>query len=139
VEHELRFECQAGCTDCCTRPGFVYVNQADIDRAAAFVGISPDEFERRYIYRTRRKIRLRRPRRLYCYFLADGRCGIHAVKPVQCRTYPFWPELIESKREWRRQARVCPGIGKGPLVNIQMAKQSAQEIREGLPELYADK
>jgi uncharacterized protein len=138
VAQGLRFECQPGCTDCCTQTGFVYLNQADVARAAAFVGITAEEFERRYVYRTRRKMRFRVAKHTHCHFLVGGGCGIHPAKPLQCRTFPFWPELVGNARQWRSASRRCPGIGKGPLIQIEVARSVAQEMRDGLPELYED-
>lgn len=132
----LRFECQPGCTECCTQKGFVYVNEADVARAAAFLGMTAAEFERRYVYRTRHKMRLRVPKDANCYFLEGGGCRIHPAKPLQCRAFPFWPELVDSAREWLLTARYCPGIGKGPLVQIAEAQAVAAEMRAGFPETY---
>lgn len=134
----LRFECQPGCTECCTRQGFVYLNEADVARAAGFLGMTSAEFERRYVYRTKRKMRLRVPRHANCSFLERGRCSIHPAKPLQCRAFPFWPEMVDSAREWRLTGRYCPGIGKGPLVQIVEAQAIAGEMRAGFPEMYED-
>jgi len=119
----LRFQCQPGCTECCTQKGFVYLTEDDLIRVAQFVGMAPGGFEERYVYRTRHKLRLRVPRQARCPFLQEGGCSIHPAKPAQCRVFPFWPELIESRREWRRTARYCPGIGKGPLIQIEIARE----------------
>lgn len=105
-------------------------------RAAEFLGMSPAAFERRYVYRTKKRIRLRVPREAQCYFLRDGGCSIHPAKPTQCRIFPFWPELVESRREWNKTARYCPGMGKGPLVQIEAARAQAQEMRDTYPEMY---
>jgi Fe-S-cluster containining protein len=59
------------------------------------------------------------------------------VKPTQCRAFPFWPELVESRREWLRTAHYCPGMGKGELVRIESAEEQAREMRESYPGLYA--
>ena len=59
-------------------------------------------------------------------------CSIHPAKPTQCRTFPFWPELVESKSEWNRTGRYCPGIGKGPLIQIGTAMEIAEEQRIAL-------
>jgi len=48
----LRFECQSGCTECCRQKGFVYLAEADLARAATFLGMTAAAFERRYAYRT---------------------------------------------------------------------------------------
>jgi Fe-S-cluster containining protein len=132
----LRFECQPGCTACCTQRGFVYLTEPDLLRAAAFLGMRPAEFERRYVYRTRHRLRLRVPREAQCYFLRGDGCSIHPAKPTQCRIFPFWPELLESRREWKKTARYCPGMGKGPLIQIKDARQQAQAMRQAYPEMY---
>jgi uncharacterized protein len=134
----LRFECQPGCTACCEQEGFVYLTEADIVRAATFLGMRPAAFERQYIYRTRHRMRLRVPRGAQCHFLRDGGCGIHPAKPTQCRIFPFWPELVESKAQWRKTARYCPGMGKGPLIQIAEARAQASEMRSAYPEMYKD-
>ena len=132
----LQFECQPGCTACCTQKGFVYLTEADLPRIAAYLGMTPFDFESRYVYRTRTRMRLRIPRESTCSFLNDGGCSIHVVKPTQCRTFPFWPELVESRREWRKTAKYCPGIGKGPLIQIEDARGQAEEMRQGYPGMY---
>ena len=57
-------------------------------------------------------------------------------KPIRCRIFPFWPELVESLAEWQKTAGYCPGMGKGPLIQIEAAKEQAREMREGYPEMY---
>jgi Fe-S-cluster containining protein len=147
----FRFECQPGCIECCRQKGFVYLTEEDLRRAAAYVGLSPEAFESKYVYRTRRLLRFRTPRgRLWlqlsgrpvfprgarCPFLTHEGCSIHPAKPTQCRTFPFWPELVESRHEWLETARYCPGMGKGELVQIEAVNRQAQEMREGYPSLY---
>ena len=126
----LRFECQPGCTACCEQKGFVYLTEADLPRAAAFLGMSAQAFERKYVYRTRHQMRLLVPRDSTCHFLYEGGCSIHPAKPTQCRVFPYWPELVDSRREWLNTANYCPGIGKGPLIQIETAKGLSQEMRK---------
>jgi uncharacterized protein len=132
----MRFACQPGCTTCCQRRGFVYLTEDDIGRAARFLCMTAGEFEKRYVYRTRNLRRLRIPRGSLCRFLRADGCSIHPAKPTQCRIFPFWPELTENRREWRRTAAWCPGIGKGELVQIRTAQALAGEMRAGYPSLY---
>jgi Fe-S-cluster containining protein len=137
VAQGLRFECQAGCTECCRQKGFVYLTEADIVKAATFLKLEPAEFERKYVFRTRNRTRLRVPRDATCHFLHEGGCSIHPAKPTQCSIFPFWPELVESRREWLKVAReYCPGIGKGPLIQIETARSQAEEMRAAYPGLY---
>ena len=132
----LRFQCQPGCTACCEQKGFVYLSEADIPRMAGYLGLAADAFERQYVFRTKNRARLRVPRDANCHFLRDGGCSIHAAKPTQCRIFPYWPELVESRREWTKAARYCPGMGQGPLVQIESARAEAREMRDAYPGLY---
>ena len=136
--HELRFTCQPGCIRCCDQDGYVYLTDEDVLRAAKFVGMTPKAFEKKYVYRTRHQRRFRKPREKQCPFLDAAGCSIHPAKPTQCRTFPFWPELVEKRVAWNRTARYCPGIGKGELIQIGTAMEMAEEQRRAYPELYAD-
>jgi Fe-S-cluster containining protein len=133
---EIRFTCQPGCTNCCNQSGFVYLTEDDVTRAAKFVGLRSSVFEERYLYRTANKRRFRKPPDKQCPFLQSYGCSIHPAKPTQCRTFPFWPELVESRAEWKRTAKYCPGIGKGPLIQIGTAMEMAEEQRLAYPEDY---
>jgi Fe-S-cluster containining protein len=136
VNGAIRFRCQRGCTNCCDQPGFVYLTEDDLGRAARFLGLSAAEFEARYVYRTARRRRLRKPKNKQCPFLESGGCAIHPAKPTQCRTFPFWPELVESRQQWARTAQYCPGIGQGPLIQIGDALERAEQQRRAYPEDY---
>ncbi len=132
----FRFECIAGCVRCCERKGYVYLSEEDLVRAAAYLGMSAPEFEARYIHRTRRLLRLRKPRRRECVFLEPAGCAIHPAKPTQCRAFPFWPELVGKRREWNRVARWCPGMSGACPVTPQAAIRIANDMRESYPGLY---
>eukprot|EP00793_Prasinoderma_coloniale_P006584 PRCOL_00001414-RA len=52
-------------------------------------------------------------------------CSVHAVKPVQCRTWPFWEELLVDEATYASEVQqVCPGSsfaqgdGGAPLVPL---------------------
>jgi hypothetical protein len=134
----LQFECQRGCTSCCEQKGFVYLTEQDMKRAAAYLKMSDSDFEAKYIYRTTNFLRLRKPRNAQCHFLVEGGCSIHSVKPTQCRVFPFWPELVEGRGDWKRAARYCPGIGMGPLIQIGTALETSREMRTAYPSMFAD-
>ena len=132
----VRFTCQKGCINCCTQKGFVYLTEGDLSQAARFTGMTARAFERKYVYRTRNEVRFRKPREKQCPFLAEHGCSIHPAKPTQCRTFPFWPELLERESEWKGTAKFCPGIGKGPLIQIGMALEMAEEQKKAYPKMY---
>ena len=132
----FRFACQPGCTNCCSVAGYIYLTERDLRRAAEYLGLSARAFERRYVYRTRHLLRLRKPRHAECHFLQDGGCSIHPAKPAQCRAFPFWPELVGSRGGWRRVESYCPGIGRGDFVSWQAVQRIANEMREAYPGMY---
>lgn len=131
----IAFECQPNCTRCCEVKGNVYLTEDDLKNIAAYLGMSEGDFEAKYVVRTKTLLRLRKPRNSQCHFL-DGGCRVHPVKPVQCRLYPFWPELVERPANWRREAAACPGIGKGELIQITKAMEIAGEMRKAYPSTY---
>lgn len=129
IHHQarLRFEC-TGCGACCIGGRDHYVETDACERAAipGFLGITAAWFRRRYLVRVDKNIlgvRLEPDGR--CPFLGkDNRCGIYSVRPRQCRTYPWWPELLETRRSWADEARRCEGIDRGavvPLATIERA------------------
>jgi uncharacterized protein len=132
----LRFSCVPGCTNCCEVQGWVYITENDLQRAAAFLKLSAIDFEERYVVRTKHTLRLRKPKGAQCHFLQAGGCQIHPVKPVQCRLFPFWPELVENRGNWQQAAQSCPGINNGPLIQIGEAVEIAEEMRRAYPTHY---
>ena len=135
---EIRFSCQPGCRKCCEVSGYVYLTEDDVGNAARFLGLTQPDFEARFIYRTRHMRRIRKPRgkAKQCPFLDAGGCTIHPVKPVQCRLFPFWPELVEDRSAWKQTGTWCPGIGQGKLVQIGTALEMANEMRVKYPDTY---
>jgi uncharacterized protein len=133
----LRFECQPGCTNCCRTQGFVYITESDLVRAAAYLKMTAEDFEVKYVYRTRHMLRLRKPRDSQCHFLKEFGCAIHPAKPTQCRIFPFWPELVENRDNWIEAGNNCPGIGTGEFIQIGTAMERAAEMRKAYPSMYS--
>jgi hypothetical protein len=44
--------------------------------------------------------------------------------------------MVDSKREWKKTAQWCPGIGQGELVQIESARELAAKMRESYPSMY---
>lgn len=132
----FRFACVRGCTLCCQQPGYVYLTEQDLRRAAARLNMTPRAFERRYVYRTPHTLRLRKPRGASCYFLDGNGCLLHPDKPTQCRLYPFWPEIVEQPGGVAREAKFCPGIGRGPRFTPDSIRRRARAMRRAYPDMY---
>lgn len=136
AEGTLQFTCVRGCTKCCEQKGWVYLSEDDLQNAARFLKMTASAFEKKYVYRTRHRMRLRKPPRSQCHFLQSDGCSIHPAKPTQCRLFPFWPELVENRSEWRKTSRYCPGIGQGELIQIGTALETAHQMRTAYPAMY---
>jgi Fe-S-cluster containining protein len=123
----LKFKC-TGCGDCCTgAPGYVWVNQAEIDALAERLEMDPAKFEKKYV----RQIGVRRSLNEYkngdCVFF-DGesrKCTVYEQRPRQCRTWPFWNSNLKSPEAWAETCESCPGSGKGKLYQLEHIQQQA--------------
>lgn len=124
---KLRFAC-TGCGACCTGAAedYVAVDAKEQEMIRAYLDVSRRWFRRRYLVRLDQHTEgLASAANGDCVFLdAAKRCRIYAVRPRQCRTYPFWPEIVASRQAWQREAKRCEGIGCGaqiPLRRIEIA------------------
>ena len=127
----LRFEC-TGCGDCCTgAPGYVWVNQEEISALAAEVGVSVDEFERKYVRRVGIRKSLVEFANGDCVFFdgATRRCTVYGARPRQCRTWPFWQSNVRTAEDWRQTCQVCPGSGRGQLVTVEEVLRQVRIVR----------
>lgn len=116
----LRFACTR-CGSCCTgAAGYTWVSASDVDRLAVSVGLSIDDFGRRYLRRVGERYALLEDRETGdCVLLAGRDCSVYAARPLQCRRYPFWPRNLESRRAWAAASRECEGIGgEAPLLTF---------------------
>jgi Fe-S-cluster containining protein len=132
----FRFTCQPGCTRCCEAPGVVRLASGDAERMAQHLGVELGEFQQRYVMQGADGLFLQPAAGNRCPFLEAGGCAVHEAKPTQCRLYPFWPEIVETRQSWQRTVELCPGIGKGPLIQIADAVQRAGEMKRAFPESY---
>jgi uncharacterized protein len=132
TEEGLRFECQTGCVKCCAIPGLIFVKEEEIPEMAAFFKLTPEEFAEKYIIRYfGGTYRLNCPEDEPCMFLEETGCSIYPVRPVQCRSFPFWPENISNPKNWFGLKKICPGIDKGRLYTIDEIIDIAAEVSFG--------
>jgi len=125
----LSFTC-VNCGDCCGgAPGYVWVSPEETRAIAKLLGMSPERFEQQHTRRVEQRQSLLELADGDCEFLMrepDGKthCSIHAARPRQCRTWPFWKSNLTSRRAWAASARHCPGMDRDehhPLTVIQSA------------------
>jgi Fe-S-cluster containining protein len=126
-QHGLRFECTQ-CGDCCSgAPGYVWVNQEEIDALAKQLGMDGDAFEQKYT----RRVGMRRTLVEFpngdCVFLdpQTRKCTVYHARPRQCRTWPFWESNLKSPETWQRTCETCPGCNRGDIVPLEeISKQT---------------
>jgi len=114
--HGFRFACVPGCSRCCDVEGYVYLTENDLLRAAAHVGLSPADFEQRYVYRTRYLIRLRKPKgktALQCHFRDDRGCSISCGQACPMPALSFLAGDGGKCQALAQDGAVVPGYRNG--------------------------
>jgi Fe-S-cluster containining protein len=134
----IRFQCQ-GSGKCCVSHGdygHVYLTLKDRRRIAEHLGMKVSAFTRKYCDRKFGVWKLRDIQSGDCTFLSGKRCSIYSARPSQCRTWPFWPELMDAKT-WAADVKsFCPGVDRGRLwskeeVEEQLRRQKQSETEYG--------
>jgi len=113
----LRFTCTQ-CGKCCKDrdiPTYVFMEEDDILRMAAFFDMSRKKFLDRYCHWDDEDgggyLLNKKPGA--CIFYHDGNgCEVYPARPVQCRTWPFWPSNLVQEG-WREASIFCPGCDQG--------------------------
>lgn len=113
----LKFACTQ-CGNCCTGPpGYVFCTPEEVAKIAAFLGREDGGLTKDELRRVGPRLSLTERKNGDCVFLKerDGKriCGIYPVRPLQCRTWPYWDSNLESRAAWRSASKTCPGIDRG--------------------------
>ncbi|MDF1881162.1 YkgJ family cysteine cluster protein [Sulfurimonas sp. MAG313] len=99
--------------NCCTgESGNIFVSLEEIQAISKHLKLSIDEFKKSYLTKVGYKFSLKE--KMFeeshdCTFFdrkIQG-CGIYLVRPIQCRTFPFWPYFKSHEDELEKE---CPGI-----------------------------
>ena len=131
----LEFTCTQ-CGNCCSgAPGYVWVSVEECHAIAASLGLGFEAFTRKHVRRAGKRLSLLERKNGDCEFLvreAAGltRCAIHAVRPVQCRTWPFWRSNLDSPQTWALAGMRCSGINRGELLSPKEIDERANITRE---------
>jgi len=114
----LKFTCTQ-CGNCCSGdPGYVWATKDEVRAIAKFLGREDDWLSATELRRVGLRYSLTERENGDCVFLRreNGKalCSIYPVRPLQCRTWPFWDELLESREAWNDTHKtICPGINSG--------------------------
>ncbi|MBI1345087.1 YkgJ family cysteine cluster protein [bacterium] len=126
----LAFTCTQ-CGNCCTgAPGVVWVSEEEMHAIAKFRGQSYGEIMLLHTKLVAGRRSLTEFANGDCTFLdpKTRSCTIYPVRPIQCRTWPFWPSNLVSPEAWQRAKTVCPGMDQGAFVSLESIERQAAEI-----------
>ena len=66
-------------------------------------------------------------------------CSLYDARPLQCRSWPFWAEVVSTEHNWNdasKGSEGCPGLGKGAVRytvdEIEEQVQLTEEYRDAL-------
>lgn len=113
-EGGLRFSCQPGCAKCCKISGRVEIEERELVAMARHLGAGEQEFRKKYTKTSKGQLLLQERKGGPCVMLDENdRCRVYPVRPLQCRTYPFWDEILANDFTWLLEKNFCPGIDDG--------------------------
>jgi len=134
----IRFQCQGSGKCCVSRDeyGFVFLTKNDQKNLAKHLGISTSAFTKKYCTKLKGLFHLNEdPKDPNCLFLQNKKCSVYEARPTQCRTWPFWPEVMNPKTWKNEVATFCPGVGKGPKVSAKIIERAIAEQKLSEDEL----
>ena len=111
----LQFECRRCGYCCCGFPGgYVWLGEGESEKIAGHLGISVEEFAVKHLKNVDGRYSLVVYPSGRCVFYDDG-CRIYPARPFQCNSFPFWPQILKSRRSWDKYSEDCPGMNSGKL------------------------
>ena len=122
----INFKCKGSSSCCVSRGnyGYVYLTKKDLNNIARYLNIPNDLFKKKYCEFTDGYLHLKEINTNgNCQFLKNKKCSVYAARPMQCRTWPFWKENMNSKKWNQEIINFCPGIGKGNLFSLSLIKK----------------
>ena len=99
------FQCRR-CSSCCRQPGFVYLQEGDAERLAAYLAMDIYQFTGTHcLLLDRQHLVLKKRPDETCLFLENGGCSVYKARPRQCRDFPLgW--------KTERSLNYCEGLKK---------------------------
>ncbi|APZ96689.1 YkgJ family cysteine cluster protein [Fuerstiella marisgermanici] len=127
----LNFTCTQ-CGKCCTgAPGVVWVSEPEIKEIADYLDKPVGEIRLFHTRMLRGRVSLTEYQNGDCtFFDAEKRhCKVYPVRPMQCRTWPFWTSNLESREKWDEVCEECPGAGQGAFFSIEEVEERAAKVK----------
>ena len=123
----LKFECTQ-CGNCCSGPpGYVWTTKEEIKAIAEFIGQRDGWLGKEHLRRVGLRYSLTEKPGGDCVFLrrsgGKATCSIYPVRPLQCRTWPFWNNVVRNPSTWAETAETCPGMNNGKHYDFVQIEQ----------------
>eukprot|EP00198_Chlamydomonas_reinhardtii_P011262 XP_001700599.1 predicted protein [Chlamydomonas reinhardtii] len=115
----------------------IWLAPEEIPRIAKHLNLSTQRFLETYTkqyskYRGWRMLKTAGDSGQSCVFLSplDGKtCLVHSVRPSQCSTYPWWPELMhDAEWDWEK-ANICEGFDHADAPELDV-EEAARQLKE---------
>jgi len=103
---------------------------------ARLLGMADSEFIASYVKQSGKSWKLTERPDGACVMLDEqDRCRVHAVRPQQCRSYPFWPEILANEFTWILEKGTCPGLDVGEYFSRERIERivKGEEEAGGFP------
>ena len=108
--------CSSCAGNCCIgESGYIWINAVEIEALANYLKISSEEVKSKYLFKegykfSIKEVKLDKNNFACCFFnIEKKQCMIYEVRPIQCRTFPFWSYFKDNIDEVYKE---CPGIIK---------------------------
>ena len=141
-EKGIKFKCQGSANCCISRGnhGYVFLSQKDLLRLSIYFKVTKKYFKKKFCQTTDDYLHLKEIKKNgECIFLNKKKCSVYSARPTQCRTWPFWPENMNSKIWNKEILNFCPGIGKGKLFNKKKITKLLKTDKINSSQTYIDK
>ena len=121
LENGLHFSCTQCAKCCCGTPGVVFLEKHELKALAKHEELTEEEFIKVFcrcivLDDGSKLLSLRENSKFECIFWKENAgCSVYPLRPVQCRTYPFWSNVLKDEENWNKEKERCPGINEGEL------------------------
>jgi len=105
----------------------VWVKPEEAGAIAKHLRITLDDFYDSYTRRVAQRVSLTEQSNGDCVMLDTTRCRIYSLRPVQCRTYPFWPWNLDAPSDWAALTNECPGVNTGKLHTYEEIEEQRRQ------------
>ena len=105
----LKFKCAQCKNCCCLEGGVVLLSKADLEKLCKWAELTEEQFRKVYCRKLENAngktyLCLKDKNKTECIFWNKEKgCEAYNARPVQCRTYPFWTKILESKSSWEAE------------------------------------